>query len=624
METRKSLLLRWILPIVAVALLVGVWARRTGPVYVLTDKQCAPADKPMVSEHHDLNSKATDTIAKLFVKSPYQPSYTFGLPLSMHEYTPKDAERDLLKDRAKYGDREAYAYLACKLTAPHSVFNIHPKSRADQKKRESEYIDFMKRGQQLDPDNALYHLLMASCYWGDNLEETFPKSATMPKPPLVFSKEKITEEMLPEVKVANEKNFRLGLAEYEKALQKKVSLYIQKRRLVNARNMPKILTTEQYLNQREAEGADAFNQSNMFTPVADVKLAALWLAKRGEVDQALKLLQPKDAFVMMTANPDMANQTPMVTAMSVSEWALLSQYLLTKSHRSAEAERYGAMTQQIMNVVVKDAFRYQGLYDIPGLRSVYSIQVGWTVAGYIVALLWVACCVGQVYWYFIRRGMPSNANDKGNEVKPERYAYYCLIAIGILLLQPLLNYSLMPLFLTMTIMMAALFGIAMRYQYKQACCQAGVTVPSRGKELLNTWLPVLLAVTYCLAIGYLKYTQHNGQFSIYSLLPLVALLVLVTIPVMAEKNKTSEYYAKASQMWLRYLSPILVFISLVGLPLMTVCEAALLGSDQNHLGMFRSPEVYTKTMNQRNQTFTTAILKVVDDTASKSVKPAKQ
>lgn len=600
MLTRNTLIMRWLLPIIAVVLLIFVWAKRTGPVYMLAD--------------YETKIEALDGMSKVILRCfPEQPLIRPVIFNDAPNYPflreAKDAECYWLRDRAKYGERAIYAYLACRISIPRfergsqfADFN------AGYGQRKKDYISFMKRGEKLDPDNALYPLLLASLYWRCSM-----KAVTHPYIDRSYSSEllepgKLNYENLPEVKVTNETYFQSAVAEYRNAMQKKLCLYISERNQANIRRVPidpNPMVTEQYLKLQGTFWFDDIELENVVKAVRKAKLAALWLAQHDQLKTALTLIQPNHFTTMLTEDHDTATATAQIASYQGSDMAALTQYLLKQAHRPVEAKQYGHMSRELKAELSKfkqDIPPYFFEYGTPWLSNVHAVQIGWTAAGYVCALMWIACCSAQVFWYIVRLGKPKSIINTNDFTVPERLVNISLAAASVLtvvlfLVQRKAGEDAVSLIFLATVIPAAIISVVMRYRYKQYCLQAGIKVPSRAAEILCNWIVVLLAAVLMMIIQHYRKRFLYGGIPIEVWITMVAPFVALTIPLTIVKSMSSEYYAKAAQTWMRYLGVIVVWISLVGLPVMTVGEVILLKNDQIHLGALKSPAKLMKHMN---------------------------
>ena len=124
--------------------------------------------------------------------------------------------------------------------------------------------------------------------------------------------------------------------------------------------------------------------------------------------------------------------------------------------------------------VVKSKFSHDlsGIYQAYGLPwqlNIYAVQVGWTAAGCVCAVMWMACCAAQLFWYIVRLGKPKSATNMHDFPVPERLGNISLAVTGVItavlfFLQSKLGETDVSLIFLAAVIQAAVVSVVMRYR----------------------------------------------------------------------------------------------------------------------------------------------------------------
>ncbi len=158
------------------------------------------------------------------------------LPFSLGTYfsplTPTSATKLWMNHRKEYGDRALYALLAQKIRNKpvEDIYSPIPIVRAD-------YVAFMRRGEKMDPGNALYNLKLARQYWSCAVRFQ-PNAIAISKPHGICMAPSMAEPSTTpylsqiyqntrngRMRVINQQYLDLGISEYRKAMRKQLSTY---------------------------------------------------------------------------------------------------------------------------------------------------------------------------------------------------------------------------------------------------------------------------------------------------------------------------------------------------------------------------------------------------------------
>lgn len=515
--------------------------------------------------------------------------------------SPAAATQRWSKFRTAYGDRPLYALLSGHLETPDvdqpAVFAASGVLNAKQR----DYIAFLKRGEQLDPDNALYNLRLANYYWSFSITN---REHSFPKPESSNDKYAHTDEDLglPErPEVVNRKYVEEGLVEYDKALSKPLRLYQHERYEAAFRTLPKAVFVEQYMDRwitryiMAPDGVDA----------PSISTVSYWLAQQGDEGKALHYLQSAPYLRMMTSDPDVTDDVVWYSIIQIRLMTALRHDIMLKSGHQAEARRQSDEHQQLQELSTE----YYQHYNDP-VRLMYPdrpssallAQTGWLLMCFILALLVAVALLRQAAWFGVLRATHHQQRIKDDSSLPQRLGAVTAIVI---IVQTVITIvaatrnavSVMESVLWISVLLLICGGFIMRFLFKRRCQAEGVAIPSRWTELTCNWLPVLLIAAY-FWIG--EWMTHGTvlEFDETTVLLMFALPMLaVLIAVMRIKLRTPDYYAQANLVWQRYLAALVVCISLAGMPLLICCEVLVLKHDNTHLGAYKSVEALTK----RNQ-----------------------
>lgn len=509
------------------------------------------------------------------------------------------------KFRSAYGDRPLYALLSGHLEVPYVDIPAVSKSSGPSKPpavaasgelnaKQRDYIAFLKRGEQLDPDNALYNLRLANYYWSFSI---INREHSLSKPEPSNDKYAHTDEDLglPErPEVVNRKYVEEGLAEYDKALKKPLRLYQRELYEAAFRTLPKAVFVEQYMDRwitRYIVAPDGVDASSIST-------VSYWLAQQGDETKALHYLQSAPYLRMMTSDPGVTDDVVWYVIERIVNMTALRHDIMLKTGHKAEAKRLSEEHQRLEQL----SMEYDQNYFDP-LRVKYPdrptstllAQTGWLIMCLILALLTAAALLRQAAWAGVLRAK-HHQNRNGDESSlPQRLGAVTALVIIMLTIITIVAATrqwipAMEAMIGISVLLVVCGGIIMRYQFKRRCQAAGIPVPGRWAELICNWLPVLLIAAYF----WIEERMTSGsvyEFDAKTVRMLFALPMLaVLIAVMRIKLLTPDYYAQANLVWQRYLAALVVCISLVGMPLLIGCEVLVLQNDHSYLGAYKSAE----------------------------------
>ncbi|MHB1463339.1 MAG: hypothetical protein ACYC1M_18785 [Armatimonadota bacterium] len=183
-------------------------------------------------------------------------------------------------------ERALYAILTLKLNQhPMQGYNEDEHQRTQSVKS---MVAWLKRGQQLDPDNGLYNLLLMNCYLEAGIKYPWYDDTSLPTEGKL-SRGLFGALTLPEgVVVRDERYLKEALGQYRLALNKTVQTYQQQARTEAFRGLAKPIIYEQFLprlwlNEAIAE-ATYRGQSQAYYH------AVRLLVKRGETKSAEEML----------------------------------------------------------------------------------------------------------------------------------------------------------------------------------------------------------------------------------------------------------------------------------------------------------------------------------------------
>ncbi len=523
--------------------------------------------------------------------------------------SPAVATQRWSKFRSEYGDRPLYALLSGHLEAPYVEQTAVDKSSGPSKPpvvaasgelnaKQRDYIAFLKRGEQLDPDNALYNLRLADYYWSFSI---INREHSFPKPEPSNDKYAHTDEDLglPErPEVVNRKYVEEGLAEYDKALKKPLRLYQHERCEAAFRTLPKAVFAEHYMDRwitRYIMAPDGVDASSIST-------VSYWLAQQGDEGKALHYLQSAPYLRMMTSDPGMTDDVAWYVIERIVNMTALRHDIMLKSGHKAEARKQSEEHRQLEQL----STQYDQGYNDPA-RLKYPdrptgtllAQTGWLVMCFILALLVAAALLRQAVWFGVIRAIHHQPREVDASNSPQQLGAVTALVIITLTVITIVAAtrnaaSVMEAVLWVSVLLVVCGGVIMRFQLKRRCQAAGVPIPARWSELTCNWLPVLLIAAYF----WMAESMTHGtvlEFDATTVLLMFALpMIVILIAVMRIKLRTPDYYAQANLVWQRYLAALVVCVSLVGMPLLIGCEVLVLQNDNTYLGAYKSVEAVTK------------------------------
>ncbi len=529
------------------------------------------------------------------------------------QLTPSEATQEWTKFRSAYGDRPLYALLSSQLMIPRryepgvSTLSGQPvlATSSDLNEKQRDFIAFLKRGEQLDPDNAYYNLRLADYYWSFSIFYNeglvFTPGPMKPSTPKMGRDADQDTSLPKKPEIVNRRYFEAGLAEYDKALKKRLRLYQRELYQAAFRNLPKAVFVEQYMDRMNMSIRVATNMAD----ARRITTVARLLAKQGDVARSLSYLQPRPYIRMMTGHPGFTNGYELYIVNRIAIMTAVRRDIMLTAGQKVHAQRLSEEYRQLDKLRTQSD-RYVQVYLSPmasaQLVSILLAQSGWQMICLFSALLVAAGLLRQLVWFGVSRITRHAVKDTGAFRVPRLLGTVTAVVIILLTvitimtaLRPEVSANLTVL--GVSVLLVVLCGIYMRFQFKRHCLAAGIAIPRRWTEIACNWLPVLFIFVY---YQLEKVLTHGVvlEFDAVTLRLLFALPFLALLgAVMQVKLRTPEYYAMANLAWQRYLAVLVVWLSVAGWPLLLASEVLVLQHDNTRLGAYKSAEV----LNNRDQ-----------------------
>jgi len=161
-------------------------------------------------------------------------------------------------------------------------------------KAENTYVATMRLGEQLEPNNALYHLLLAEYYLERGIWVYAYRMNRKRKPPELIMDQETFERMKAEHRdlVLDRRAFNLGMAELRIAARKPY-LHEYEMEIVRTQldSLPRPLLTEDYLEQNSVAASIQFSQlTRQRTLTRSIPACARLLAKEGRTADAIAVM----------------------------------------------------------------------------------------------------------------------------------------------------------------------------------------------------------------------------------------------------------------------------------------------------------------------------------------------
>lgn len=513
-----------------------------------------------------------------------------------------------------YPDRALYAWLAMELDYNVAYYRIN----AVNQRILQCYVRFMKRGEKLDADNALYNLLQSRCLLASSI-----KYVSKPSGPHHSESNLVLQ-------VVNRVQFNEAVRQFLLALKKPLRLYEHEHLEAAFNTLPAALVWEHYYSRTQTEEMKGRQLDRGMFSISE---AAELLVQQGDRKTASKLLDIR-AYMKMLFGDKQAPQSLQSTAIMFCEDT--TNVLAAISHYKQGAPVfYGTMSDHIVPGYLPAEITYHANLNIAAWSNWDTVEVTiqqqaiWVGICLILTILILLSGGSQLVWRLIYRSRNEATLKVTWPHQPHRLAFGFSVAAMICTIGQIAAFHIWhddtPGVWTMTKYIAPalmLVGwISMRFEFKNHCLRAAIPVPSRWREMVCNWLPVVFAAG---CIMFLQSTEHSGLLKYELILQrtIAACFILaVIVAVTGFKLSNSVYYALANRETQRFMAWMVLYISIGVIPLQIIHEAILLQNDHTGLGAYKSTELLLRRDQTANRTFIRQVERTLKETEQRAAHP---
>ncbi len=472
-------------------------------------------------------------------------------------------------------------------------------------------VAWLTRGQQLDPGNGLYNLLLMNCY----LEAAFkyPECDATQPDDVKLSKGLFGALTLPEgVVVRDERYLKEAIEQYRLALKKTVHTYQQQARTDAFRGLAKPVIYEQFVpRERLNEAITVASYPGYSRPFY---YAVMMLAKRGDTKTAEAMLDIRTYLGMFPENwadflcdADELRATLQGNAASLHDMAV--------RRRDDRQARYYLLVHQQLGRLKFPCFWPGYLMKVPADDSL-SVEMGYSKALRVLVWLLMLGLIRQIFWAgwaLIKRRSHQQSVPVPGVGKVAGITAGAYLVIAVVLMASIAGLrdsatSVEPLAAWLLVSPMVIGWFWVRWRYKSMCQQAGVAIPGRIQEVACNWIPVTLFIVLFVVEQLTNMKRCNADFRLVAPYGWVVFGVVVAVATWF-KLRTADYYAAANRTVQHYLACLVMWASLVVMPILLAGEVVMLHYDHTGIGANKSVEL----LNERaSKSSNQALLQIKD------------
>ncbi|MHB1460902.1 MAG: hypothetical protein ACYC1M_06460 [Armatimonadota bacterium] len=495
-------------------------------------------------------------------------------------------------------DLAVFARLATMVTSnPQYLAGSSPK-----KKQLDNYIAVMKRGEQIDPTNALYNLLQSQVL----LSHTTVHAS---KPP-----NRDGTQQGSRIVVTDANLFREGLRQFQLARKKQLRLYEYDHLKADFRKLHTPLLWEHYESRRGLD-EEAAMQMRVVLSSDPIINAAQYYLEKGDQPTARKLMDIKSFTWMMLADKRASETRQQIVSNFNNQAATVLDGVprVTMDSLICLAPGLPIIRRDFIPIshrgLSEDMSRYWIGWD--AINVVIQQQAVWVWLCFGMALLVVISLIRDLVWWIACRVKRKSVAEFVWPHQPSRLALGFALAAMILTVVQITALHIWVDDVTavwrrtqyVAPLLLIVGWISVRFEFKRHCQLQGLPVPGRWAEMVYNWLPVAGVIGIYAISGYLN--DLRMDLADRSLLMVVAscLISAAIIPTLSRKYRIQDYYILANRETRRFLACMVVFVSVGVMPLQILHEVVLLQSDHTGTGAFRSVELLRKLDQAANREY---------------------
>ncbi len=529
----------------------------------------------------------------------------------------QQADRIWVDYKHLYSDRPLYALLSGYVGYGRGETIVTPAVLQTRR----EYVAFMRRGEQLDPTNALYNMELADYYWdqavriADNPGK--PLTSVLPKRTYRSTLSLVNKGY---VEVVNPGYLQRGYDEYQKAMGKQLRRYQTQSVWRKMAKMSGPWLAEQY----EMRVMMVDSATSHFARPQNLDKAVVAFMLLGRSKEAMELLKLPLVFKLLTSDSQTTSQMcDDILRVSQTNVRFKSDMALMKGDVS-QADRYLEAYKGLIKMSFVRSYNertgYKPHWLSPALAGNMKVQMAWDTAMIVLAHLLIWCWFRQIGWKLLRRRHkiahePTFTASVQVAGAAGLVGLICSLLVIVLMSGQVITQSL-PIMLIIVATISAMSWLWFRHLYKRYCQQIGISVPSRSSEIVCNWLPVLFgAAVGCLTVVLYRMNDQSPLAFEYNIVPVIGglLCLAMMVWVMSQKLRTHDYYALANRETQRFVAWLVVFVSIGVMPLLMVQEVVLLRRDHTGLGVYQSAELLQAREQALNRQFVQQVQRILKD-----------
>ncbi len=549
------------------------------------------------------------------------------LPMQLGTYydplTPTSATKLWTNHRKEYGDQALYALLAQRIRDKpvEDSYSPIPIVRAD-------YVAFMRRGEEMDPGNALYNLKLARQYWSCAVR--FQTNAmAVSKPHDICMTPSLAEPSTTpylsriyqnsrngRMRVINQQYLDLGISEYRKAMRKQLRVYQPDLVTCALKTQPTLWLTDDYYQRLCLYYHVSASSMALFRPHRDVVKT---LVQQGKSQQALELLDVNAYANTMLGDADVPESVLHNAIAQIRDDMGMRHDIALMAGNKDKAE--------ILRLLY-DRFRYDRLDDSSRIDSNYEpsqittatlvLQVIWLTMVLVCVLLMFIGALRQAGWWAVKlcarhRTEPAADLNIPGYIRRKAARAMCIATVVILVPWPdLIAYHIYMAALWSLPMIWFVSGVVLYRRLITHCRRNSIPVPDPKTKAITFWLPVLLAVVVVIYSEVVN-RVYTSEFVVSTVLAIsTVLFVLVLISATWVKWRTPVYYAMVNRLVQKQLAWLTVFAAVMALLLMAL-EVVTLRLDHTHIGVYKSAELVVNQNKAANRKLVQQVQRIIQE-----------
>ncbi len=467
------------------------------------------------------------------------------------------------------------------------------------KKQLDNYIAVMKKGEQIDPANALYNLLQSQVLLSHS-------TVTASKPPNRHGTQRGWR-----IVVRDSKMFIEGVRQFQLAQKKTIRLYENDHLKADFEKIPTPLLWEHYEIRRTMDDEYGRQIYEILSPDTIIDAAQFYVEK-GDQATARELLYIKVYVNMMLADKQASEYRQHIVSVFCSRSETILDGTPQESMGSFISPHPGLPVTRREFLPVSHRVQAEEMgrpwIGWDAINVVIQQQTVWVWLCFGMALLVVISLIRDLVWWIAYRVKRKSVAEFIWHHQPSRLALGFTLAAMVFTVAQIAALHIWADDVTavwrrtqyVAPLLLIVGWISVRFEFKRNCQLQGIPAPGRWAEMLYNWLPVAgVAGIYAISV-YLSTLRMDWVERYLLLFVAGCLFTAAMTPMLCRKYRIQDYYILANRETRRFLAWMVVFASIGVLPLQILHEVIVLQSDHTGTGAFRSVERLQKLDQSAN------------------------